>query len=186
MLVSGALALVLVAGSGWIPALGWRKTYLLMAVLMAVGVFAAFWGEEPSTAPAAPKSLREAVVEPLREFFSRPRAAWILVLLVLYKLGDAFAGSLTTAFLLRGAGFSLDDVGYVNKAVGLASTIVGVLFGGALMVRLGLYRALMGFGGLQAGSVLAFMWLPPRRQGYSLMGFSGGVRQIFCGHGPAG
>jgi len=40
------------------------------------------------------------------------------VLLVLYKLGDAFAGSLTTAFLLRGAGFSLDDVGYVNKAVG--------------------------------------------------------------------
>jgi len=104
---------------------------------MAVGVLAAFLGEEPSTAPAVPESLREAVVEPLREFFSRPRAAWILVLLVLYKLGDAFAGSLTTAFLLRGAGFSLDDVGYVNKAVGLASTIVGVLFGGALMVRLG-------------------------------------------------
>ena len=41
MLVSGALALVLVAGSGWIPALGWRNTYLLMAALMAVGVFAA-------------------------------------------------------------------------------------------------------------------------------------------------
>src|SRR5260370_9397603 len=66
MLVSGALALVLVAGSGWIPALGWRNTYLLMAVLMAVGVLAAFWGEEPSTAPAVPKTLREAVVEPLR------------------------------------------------------------------------------------------------------------------------
>src|SRR5260370_35618292 len=38
MLVSGALALVLVAGSGWIPALGWRNTYLLLPVLMAVGV----------------------------------------------------------------------------------------------------------------------------------------------------
>src|SRR5260221_6211315 len=130
-----------------------------MAALMAVGIVAVFWGEEPSAPPAAPRTLREAIVEPLREFFSRPKAGWILVLLVLYKLGDAFAGSLTTAFLLRGAGFSLEDVGYVNKAVGLASTIVGVLFGGALMVRLGLYRALLGFGILQAGAVLAFIWL---------------------------
>ncbi|HKB63657.1 MAG TPA: MFS transporter, partial [Burkholderiales bacterium] len=120
MLASGALALVLVAGSGWIPALGWRDTYLLMAALMVVGVLAVLWGEEPSAPPAPPRTLRDAVVEPLREFFSRPRAGWILVLLVLYKLGDAFAGSLTTAFLLRGAGFSLDDVGLVNKAVGLA------------------------------------------------------------------
>jgi len=172
MLASGALALVLVAGSGWIPALGWRDTYLLMAALMVVGIVAVFWGEEPSTAPAAPKTLRDAVIEPLREFFSRPKAGWILVLLVLYKLGDAFAGSLTTAFLLRGAGFSLDDVGYVNKAVGLASTIVGVLFGGALMVRLGLYRALLGFGILQAVSILAFMWLALVGKSYPIMVFA--------------
>src|SRR5438876_4216631 len=92
MLVSGALALVLVASSGWIPALGWRNTYLLMAALMVVGVLAAFLGEEPSTAPAVPRTLREAVVDPLREFFSRPRDAWILVMLVLYKLGDALPG----------------------------------------------------------------------------------------------
>ncbi|TMH48997.1 MAG: MFS transporter, partial [Betaproteobacteria bacterium] len=169
MLASGALALVLVAGSGWIPALGWRNTYLLMAALMAVGVLAVLWGEEPSAAPAAPRTLRDAVVEPLREFFSRPRAGWILVLLVLYKFGDAFAGSLTTAFLLRGAGFSLEDVGYVNKAVGLAATIVGVLFGGALMVRLGLYRALLGFGILQAVSILAFMWLALVGKSYPIM-----------------
>src|SRR5260221_194440 len=158
MLGSGALGLVLVAGSGWIPALGWRNTYVLMPVLMAIEIVAVFWGEEPSTAPAAPRTLRDAVIEPLREFFSRPRAGWILVLLVLYKLGDAFAGSLTTAFLLRGAGFSLEDVGYVNKAVGLAATIVGVLFGGALMVRLGLYRALLGFGILQAGAREGQVW----------------------------
>src|SRR2546428_12307472 len=109
MLVSGALALVLVAGSGWVPALGWRNTYLLMAALMAVGVFAAFWGEEPSTAPAAPKTLREAVVEPLREFFSPPRARWVLVPLVLYKIGDTLAGLLPTPFPLPRAGVSLGD-----------------------------------------------------------------------------
>jgi PAT family beta-lactamase induction signal transducer AmpG len=185
MLVSGALALVLVVGSGFIPALGWRNTYLVMAVLMSAGALAALWGEEPSTAPTAPRTLREAVVEPLREFFARPGAASILVLLALYKLGDAFAGSLTTAFLLRGAGFSLDDVGYVNKAVGLASTIVGVLFGGALMVRLGLYRALLGFGALQAASILTFMWLALAGKSYPIMVFAVGFENIAWGMGTA-
>jgi MFS transporter, PAT family, beta-lactamase induction signal transducer AmpG len=185
MLASGALALVLVAGSGWMPALGWRNTYLLMAVLMAVGVVAAFCGEEPATAPAAPRTLRAAVFEPLREFFSRPGAAGILVLLVLYKLGDAFAGSLTTAFLLRGAGFSLEDVGYVNKAVGLVSTIVGVLFGGALMVRLGLYRALLGFGMLQAVGILTFMWLALVGKSYPVMVLAVAMENLTGGMGTA-
>src|SRR5437867_34975 len=170
MLASGALALVLVAGSGWIPALGWRNTYLLMAALMAVGVLAVLWGEEPSTAPAAPRTLRDAVIEPVREFFSRPRAGWILVLLVLYKFGDAFAGSLTTAFLLRGAGFSLDDVGYVNKAVGLASTIVGVLFGGALMVRLGLFARLWGSGTCRRGPFSPSCWSRSPGRAYPFWG----------------
>lgn len=185
MLVSGALALVLVGGSGWIPALGWRNTYLLMAALLAVGVLAAILGEEPSTAPVPPKTLREAVSDPLREFFSRPKAVWILVLLVLYKLGDAFAGSLTTAFLLRGAGFSLSDVGYVNKAVGIAATIVGVLFGGTLMVRLRLYRALLGFGVLQAVSILAFMWLALVGKSYPIMVFAVGLENVTWGMGTA-
>jgi PAT family beta-lactamase induction signal transducer AmpG len=99
------------------------------------------------------------VVEPLREFFSRNGAWVMLALIVLYKMGDAFALSLSTAFLIRGAGFSPDDVGYVNKGMGLAATILGVLFGGALMVRLALYRALMIFGILQAISNLMYMWL---------------------------
>ena len=185
MLVSGALALVLVAGSGWIPALGWRNTYLLMAVLMGVGALAALWGEEPSTAPAAPKTLRDAVVEPFREFFSRPQAGWILVLLVLYKLGDAFAGSLTTAFLLRGAGFSLDDVGYVNKAVGLAATIAGALFGGALMVKVGLFRSLLGFGILQGVAILSFMWLALAGKSYPIMVLAVGLENVTSGMGTA-
>ncbi|MGB5081039.1 MAG: MFS transporter [Burkholderiales bacterium] len=185
MLASGALALVLVGGSAWLPAMGWHGTYLLMAALMAVGILATLWGPEPAAALPPPRTLRVAIVDPLREFFSRPGAIWILVLLVLYKLGDAFAGSLTTAFLLRGAGFSLGDVGYVNKAVGLASTIVGVLFGGALMVRLGLYRALMAFGILQAASNLAFMWLAAAGKSYPIMVFAVGFENLSGGMGTA-
>ena len=169
MLVSGALALVLVAGSAWIAGIGWRNTYLLMAALMSIGMVATLWGGNPEDAAPPPRSLHEAFVEPLREFFSRHGAIGMLALLILYKLGDAFAGSLTTAFLLRGVGFSLEDVGYVNKGMGLAATIVGALFGGALMVRLGLYRSLMAFGILQAVSNLTFMWLA--MVGNALYGF---------------
>src|SRR5213078_1642466 len=98
--------LVLAAGSGWIGGLGWRDTYLLMALVMGVGVIATLWGREPRIAAPAPRSLQAAVVEPLREFFSRPGAWVLLALIVLYKLGDAFAVALSTAFLIRGAGFT--------------------------------------------------------------------------------
>jgi PAT family beta-lactamase induction signal transducer AmpG len=185
MLTSGAAALVLVAGSGFIPALGWKNTYLLMAALMAIGALATLWGPEPDAAAPAPRTLEEAVWAPLKEFFSRPGAWVLLVLIVLYKLGDAFAGSLTTAFLLRGVGFSLDDVGYVNKGMGLAATIFGALFGGALMVRLGLYRALMIFGVLQAVSNLGFMALAASGKSWPLMLFAVGFENLCGGMGTA-
>jgi PAT family beta-lactamase induction signal transducer AmpG len=185
MLVSGALALVLVAGSAWIGALGWRNTYLVMAGLMAIGLVATLMAREPPPVAPPPRTLREAFVAPLKEFFSREGAVWFLLLLILYKLGDAFAGSLTTAFLLRGAGFSLEDVGYVNKGMGLAATIVGALFGGALMVRLGLYRALMAFGILQAVSNLTFMWLAAAGKSYPLMILAVGFENLSGGMGTA-
>ena len=185
MLTSGAAALVLVAGSGFIPALGWKSTYLVMAGLMGLGALATLWGPEPEVAAPPPRSLDEAVWAPLREFFSRNGAWVLLALIVLYKLGDAFAGSLTTAFLLRGAGFALDDVGYVNKGMGLAATIFGALFGGALMVRLGLYRALMAFGVLQAVSNLAFMALAGAGKSWPLMVFAVGFENLSGGMGTA-
>src|ERR1700687_2956071 len=56
MLVSGALALVLVAGTGWIASLGWRNTYLVMAGLMAIGLIATLCGREPPIVGPAPRA----------------------------------------------------------------------------------------------------------------------------------
>jgi PAT family beta-lactamase induction signal transducer AmpG len=182
MLVSGALALVIVAGDGWIPAIGWRSTYLVMAALMAVGVLATLAAREPQTV-APPPSLREAFLEPLREFLTRPQAGWLMLLLVLYKLGDAFALSLSTAFLLRGVGFPLQDVAWVNKVFGLGATIVGALLGGMLMVRLRLFRALMAFGILQGVATLAFMWLALAGKSYSIMVLAVGLENFTSGLG---
>lgn len=185
MLTSGALALVMAAGEGWLGGIGWEKTYLLMSAMMGVGVIATLWGREPLVAAPPPRTLQEAVVEPLREFFSRPGAWVLLALIILYKLGDALAVSLSTAFLIRGAGFSLDDVAVVNKGMGLAATVVGVLFGGALMVRLGLYRSLMVFGILQAVSNLTYMWLAMAGKSYPVMVLAVGFDNIAGGMGTA-
>jgi len=164
MLVSGGLALIL--ADTW---LGWHGTYFLMAVLMLVGLAATWRADEPPIPPHAPHSLREAVREPLGEYFARHGAWVMLILVILYKLGDAFAGSLTTAFLLRGPAFTLTEVGLVNKWLGVAATILGALAGGALMARLRLYRALLLFGLLQALTNLGFMLLAAAGKSYALM-----------------
>jgi PAT family beta-lactamase induction signal transducer AmpG len=178
MLVSGAGALIL-ADQG----LGWSGTYWLMAALMGVGMLASWLVVEPDTAGAAPRTLDEAVVKPFAEFFSREGAVALLVLVVLYKLGDAFAGNLTTAFLLRGPGFSLTEVGAFNKGFGLAATILGALAGGAMMAKMRLYRALLVFGLLQALTNLGFMLLAATGKNYALMVTVVGLENLCGGMG---
>ena len=179
MLASGALALIL-AGS-----LGWRITYLLMAGLMAVGMLATFFGPEPEEVVHPPQSLKEAVSSPLTEFFERPAAWAFLALIILYKIGDAFAGSLTTAFLIRGPGFSIGEVGAINKGLGLIATIIGALYGGIMLARLGLYRSLMIFGILQAVSNLSFMVLAYFGKVYSMMVIAVAFENLAGGMGTA-
>ena len=113
----------------------------------------------PLAAFAARKARFETLLSGLSSYFSQQGAAAFLVLIVFYKLGDAFAGSLLTPFLLKGMAFSPAEVGVVNKVFGLWLTIVGALLGGALMLRIGLWRALFVFGVLQLLSNLGFWWL---------------------------
>lgn len=94
----------------------------------------------------------------LANYFKMPGAVNILILIVLYKLGDAFAGSLTSPFLIKGMGFAQAEIGVVNKVIGIWLTIFGALLGGVLMVRIGLFWSLLGFGVLQMLSNLGF-WL---------------------------
>ena len=114
---------------------------------------------------AARRARFETLLSGLGNYFSQPGAAALLLLIVLYKLGDAFAGALMTPFLLQSMAFSPAEVGVVNKVLGLWLTILGALLGGALMLQLGLWRALMAFGVLQLLSNLGFWWLSVHGQG---------------------
>ena len=180
MLVSGGLALIL--ADQW---LGWGATYMLMGGLMLLAALASFWAPEPEVPAQTPRSLAQAVIEPFNEFFSRPEAVTVLVLIVLYKLGDAFAGALSTTFLIRAAGYTATEVGTVNKLLGLAATIVGALAGGALMAWLGLYRSLLLFGVLQAISNLGFWLISVGPHSIWLMAAGVGIENLCGGMGTA-
>ncbi|MEO6967643.1 MAG: MFS transporter [Rhodanobacteraceae bacterium] len=150
MLVSGGLALVLAAYAGW------HFMYLAMAALMGIGVIATLFAPERGVA-ASPVSLPRAFADPLGEIFSRRYALFWLALVLLYKFGNAFTLSLSTTFLLRGAHYTLAEVGWVNKIFGLAATIVGAFVGGLLLERWPLKRALWVFGVLQGLGALGFL-----------------------------
>lgn len=178
MLISGALALILS------DQIGWRATYLFMAALVVVGMSGVLLAREP-VAAVAPRSLREAIQGPLRDFFGRKGAVSLLLLIVLFKLGDAYAGTLTTAFLIRGVGFTPTEVGTVNKGLGLISVIVGAGIGGSLMVKLGLFRSLVAFGILQAVSNLSFGALALAGKSYPMMIFAVAFENLTGGMGTA-
>jgi PAT family beta-lactamase induction signal transducer AmpG len=179
MVVSGGMALIV--ADRW---LGWGGTYILMGGLMGLCAVATWLAPEPDAPAGPPRSLSLAITEPFREFFTRKGALTLVALIVLYKLGDAFAGALSTTFLLR-HGYTPAEVGTVNKVLGLLATIVGALAGGALSARLGLYRALMLFGLLQAVSNLAYWVIAISPQNVWLMGAAVGIENICGGLGTA-
>ncbi|MCX7913156.1 MAG: MFS transporter [Thermodesulfovibrionales bacterium] len=166
LLVSGSFALIL---SEYIR---WNDIYLLMSLVMLIGVITTLFAPEPERVAIPPKTMQEAIVGPMSDFFRRKNSLLILLLIILYKLGDAYAGTLTTAFLIRGIGFSAGEVGTINKGFGLVCVIIGSLVGGAWMVKLGLYTSLLFFGVLQAISNLSFILLAYIGKSYEIFVFT--------------
>lgn len=154
MLVSGALALILA------DHLGWAWVYRLMGALMLGSMLVTVSSPDaPGERPT--RSFAEAVVQPFADFFTRygkVALAW-LALMVLYKLSDAFALSLSTTFLLRVPKFSLTQLGAINKTFGLIAGLLGALAGGWVVTRMRLFPALLALGVAQALVNLGYIWL---------------------------
>ena len=116
-----------------------------------------------------PTRIREAVILPLKDFFSRENAFLILSFALLYKLGESMASSMTTPLYLS-VGFSKVDIGLIAKTIGMGATISGGLIGGYLLLRMPIKKALYLFGILQAVFLLSF----------SVLSFTGPVKEILA------
>jgi len=178
MLISGALALIL---SDHLP---WYAVYGLMGVMMILNTSFTLWAPEPEERVIPPKTMKEAVLEPLASYFQRSGAVEMLLFIMVFKLADAVAGAMTTPFLLD-LGFSRTDVGAVNKAFGLLSTIFGTLAGGGIIARIGINRSLWVFAFIQALSNLSFTALAMLGKSYPAMVIAIGMENICGGMGTA-
>jgi MFS transporter, PAT family, beta-lactamase induction signal transducer AmpG len=154
-LVPGALSLIL---ADLVP---WGTVFALTALFMVPGIVMTLIVGEPTISRSAPKTLREAVIEPFREFITR--AGWkeallVLLFIFLYKLGDSMATALATPFYLD-LGFTKTEIGVIAKNAGLWASVAGGMLGGLWMVKIGINRGLWLFGAVQLVSILGFAWL---------------------------
>ena len=154
------VGMLLASGGGLIMAdiIPFSMVYLIMAFCLVPGILTTFLTPEPSIVDGTPQTLREAVINPLKEYFSREGALWILAFILLYKIGDSMASSMTTPFYLD-IGFNKTEIGTIVKLFGFWATIAGGLLGGVAMLRLGIIRSLWIFGILQAVSTAGFALL---------------------------
>ncbi|HEY9600259.1 MAG TPA: AmpG family muropeptide MFS transporter [Allocoleopsis sp.] len=167
LLITGALAL------RWAEQFSWPVVYLFIAALMGIGLVSAIWAPEPVSEDAAgkPQTLLDAVYLPFLDFFQRlgiRQGVFILLFILLYKLGDYLVGNMTNPFLIQ-TGFSLATIGDIKGGMGLIATIVGGLVGGVVLSKIGVNRSLWLFGGLQAISNLAYFFLALAGKSYPLM-----------------
>ena len=154
------IGMLLASGGGLIMAdfMSFSFVYMIMGACMIPGIVTTILSPEPETPAGTPKTIQEAVILPLKEYFSRTGAWWILGFIFLYKIGDTMASAMTTPFYLD-IGFSKTEIGAVVKLFGFWATIAGSLVGGIMMLRLGINRSLWIFGALQAISTAGFAML---------------------------
>lgn len=154
------LGMLLASGGGLIMAdhMAWSSVYLVMAACMLPVMAVTLLAPEPDAAPGQPVTLRDAVIAPLTDYFTRPSALTILAFILLYKLGDSMASAMTMPFYLD-IGFTKTQVGAVVKFFGTGAVIGGAILGGVIMLRLGINRSLWIFGVLQAVSTAGFALL---------------------------
>jgi len=176
LVITGSLALVLA------DRLPWNVVYLFMAILMLVGLVSSFFAPEPEKPVHAPETLVDAVVLPFQDFFQShgvKLGILSLVFITLYKFGDAVLNNMTTPFLLQ-TGFSQTDLGVIRGGMGILATLVGTLVGGSVMSKLGIYKSLWIFGGLQGLSNLGYLAIALTGQNYQLLILSINIEN-FCG-----
>lgn len=183
-LIGGALAF-------WLSDIfSWQVVYAVMAAFITIGIVTVMIGGEPRFGATAKhynswlEWLKEAVWMPFADFMTTKRWWVILLFIIFYKFGDAFAGKMTTPFL-QDIGFSNSEIAYYLKTFGLGALLLGTFLGGLVVYRLGMFKALWVCGILQMLSNL--MFVVQAKVGYDpqIIIFTIGIENMSGGMGTA-
>jgi len=180
-LVPGSLAFILA------DHLPWNSVFLIVASFMLIGLIVTLCISEAHTETNAPKTMKDAIVLPFKDFINREglkSALFILAFLVLYKLGDSMATALQTPFFID-IGFTKTEIGVVAKSSGLIAMMVGLAIGGLVMLKLTINKALWLFGIVQITSILGFAALSEIGANVYALAFAMGFEYLGVGLGTS-
>lgn len=167
--------------------LDWSLVFMITAGFMIIGILTSVLISEPKIDRVRARNLKQAVLEPFQEFIQRKglkSALMILAFMLLYKLGDSMATALATPFYLD-MGYSLTEIGLVAKHAALWPSIFGGIIGGAVMVYIGINRALWLFGLAQILSILGYLVLSNSEHNLWVLGAVVGFEYLGVGLGTA-
>jgi PAT family beta-lactamase induction signal transducer AmpG len=154
---------LLTAGAGAVALadfVAWHWVFAGLALLMAVGMVTMLLAPEPAM-PAAiqrqslARRLEMGVIEPFVDFLGRRGWFVILLFVLLYKFGEAVSGTMATPFYVE-LGFTGVEIAEITKVFGIVASLAGTLAGGLMVARVGIMRALLLGGVLQAVGTLLF------------------------------
>lgn len=129
----------------------WTAAFLFLAVLFAAG---AAWHRRTLPVPEADgpaaQTGRNAWKDSFKTYFTQKNVVYILLFILLYRLGDALLEKTVPLFLLKPAeqgalGLSMQSYGLIKGTLGLGAVIAGNLTGGWLLGRYGFKKCIWPF-----------------------------------------
>ena len=160
MIVTGSIALIIADRLNN----NWNLTWLMILPFFIICPLYTLVLKETKQSDS-PKSFKEAFTVPFIEFFTRKgvtTAAIILTIIVVYKLADKTTIALS------------------YKAFSLVATISGLVFGGLVAKKIGVYKSFLYFSIIMACANLMYVALAIVGKNYYLMVSSVAV-EYFCG-----
>jgi PAT family beta-lactamase induction signal transducer AmpG len=131
--------------------IGWPATLATAAALQLVMAAAVY------TTPRieVPAEARREMWGALRRWFSRDGAIFVLLFVMLYRVGDVAMGPMLKPFWMA-RGYTNEEIHLVTVTFGIGATIAGAWLAGLLVMRLGIIRSLLFIGILALVSNLAY------------------------------
>lgn len=167
LIISGAGAI------GLASVLSWGTVYFICSLFVFLGMFAVLVSNEPAENLDKVEKVngenvfRRAVIMPLLQFMQKPYWLVALLLVFFYRLSDAYFGLMAYPFYAE-IGFSKTEIAYISKLYGMSATIIGGLWGGYLLNKIGLMRGMLIFSFMQGATTA--LYIPLYYVGHNVWG----------------
>jgi MFS transporter, PAT family, beta-lactamase induction signal transducer AmpG len=173
-----------VPGLGLPSLTAWSITYMVLAGFIGIGIIGTFIAPAESDKIPEPKSLRDAVILPFKEYLMRPGAWEIIIFILIYKVGDNLAQHMLMPFYLK-MGYEKAQIAIMGKLVGFWAMFGGGFLGGFFLLRYSMRNCLLWFGIFQGLANLSFILLDGVPPNNSLLAFAVGIENLTAGMGTA-